>query len=61
MTQAIRTTVKYTTRLDGNGIPVAGFYIIANGLPIGRAWQTYEATYASMEQYLRELRGLASV
>lgn len=57
----MRTTVKYTSRPDGNGIPISGFYVIANGIPIGRAWKTYEAAYASMEQYLRELRAMSNV
>ncbi len=57
----MKTTVKYTNRTDGNGKPVAGFYVIVNGIPIGCPWKTYEAAYASMEQYLREMRALANV
>jgi radical SAM superfamily enzyme len=52
----MRTTVKYTKRTDGNGVEVLGFYVIVNGVPIGKPWKTYEAAYSSMEQYIREVR-----
>ena len=57
----MKTTVKYTNREDGNGNPLAGFYVIVNGIAIGCPWKTYEAAYASMEQYLREMRAMAGL
>jgi hypothetical protein len=53
--------VKYTNRPDGNGKLVAGFYVMVNGIAVGCPWKTYEAAYASMEQYLREVRTMAAL
>lgn len=57
----MKTTVKYTNREDGNGKPIAGFYVIVNGIAIGCPWKTYEAASASMEQYLREMRAMVNL
>lgn len=57
----MKATVKYTTREDGNGKPIAGFYVVVNGIAIGCARKTYEAAYADYEAYLRDLRKMLSV
>jgi hypothetical protein len=60
MTNSIKTTVKYTTRNDGNGQPITGFYIIANGVAIGCPRKTYEAAYADLTIYRRELLAMVT-
>ena len=56
----MKTTVKYTKRQDGNGNDVTGFYVLVNGVAVGCPRKTYEAAYADMEVYLREVRAMVA-
>ena len=56
----MKVTVKYTQRADGNGKPLAGFYVIVNGIPISCPWKTYEAAYAARQQYEREVQAMVT-
>ena len=56
----MKVTVNYTQRADGNDKPLAGFYVIVNGIPISCPWKTYEAADAARQQYEREVQAMVT-
>lgn len=50
-------TVAQTTRNDGNGRPIEGWFVIHYGMPVGPRHESAEAARATMMEYVRDIRG----
>jgi hypothetical protein len=62
VTSPIRVGVSYTTRTDGNGKPLPGWYATTCGIPVGPPHATPELAAATAREFVRDThRCLASV
>lgn len=50
------TSVKLTTRKDGNGKPVKGWYVTDFGIPIGKPYHTQEEANRARMEYVKDCK-----